>query len=158
MAGPPVTSPVPVPLPGLLCTVLRPAEGGTAGAGVTATAPRVVLTTPDGWVLPNPDRADVPLGSAVPVADPSDPGYAPELQLRERRGFLIACPPDAGPKGDPYVFGGHWLWSDDGRFPEPWPIAVHDRDLRLEEIDLAAPRHPITNLPLDPATQGDGRR
>ena len=138
------------PRPGLLCTVLRPAEGGCeARPGITATAPRVVLTTPEGGVLPNPDRASTSLGSAAPVADPSDPGYVPELQLRERRGFLIACPSDAGPRGEPYAFGGNWLWSADGRFPEPAPIAVHDRDLRFEGIGPEVPRQPTTNLPLD---------
>jgi hypothetical protein len=138
------------PRQGLLCTVLRPAEGGPeARPGITATAPRVVLTAPEGEVLPNPDRAGTPLGSAAAVADPADPSYAPELQLRERRGFLIACPPDAGPRGEPYAFGGNWLWSAAGQFPEPWPIAVHDRDLRLEGIGPEVPRHPTTNLPLD---------
>lgn len=134
------------PLLGLLCTVLRPAEGGdTARAGITATASRVVLTDPDG--------GPAHLGSAAPVADPSVPGYAPELQLRERRGFLIACPADAGPRGDPYAFGGNWLWASDGQFPEPAPIAVHDRDLRLEEIDPGVARHAVTNLPLAPSAR-----
>lgn len=134
------------PRPGLVCTVLRPAETGDASrAGVTATAPRVVLT----------DQGDGPArrGAVVPATAPGDPGHLPELQLRERRGFLIACPPDAGPRGDPYAFGGNWLWSTDARFPEAAPIAVHDRNLRLEALAPGVPRHPVTNLPLEPAVR-----
>lgn len=138
------------PLLGILCTVLRPAKGGDeVRAGVTAVASRVVLTDPDGGAASR--------GLVAPVADPAAPGYAPELQLRVRRGFLIACPPDAGPRGDPYAFGGTWLWSADARFPEPAPIAVHDRDLRLEEVDPGVPRHALTNLPLGPAQAMEGQ-
>ncbi len=139
------------PLLGLLCTVLRPAVGGDAArAGITATANRAVLTDPDG--------GPAHLGSVGPVANPADPGYAPELQLRERRGFLIACPPDAGPRGDPYAFGGNWLWSSDGRFPEAAPIAVHDRDLRLETGDPGVVRHAVTNLLFAQGAGGEGSR
>jgi hypothetical protein len=109
----------------------------------------VVLTDPLDLVGGRSGDGFRDLGGCVPQHEAADPGYAPELQLRERRGFLIACPPDAGPRGDPYAYGGNWLWSADGRFPEPWPIAVHDRDLRLEGIGPEVPRHPTTNLPLD---------
>ena len=143
MSDSPAGSAGPRPLLSLLCTVLRPSEGGgEAGAGITATASRVVLTDPGG--------GHAHLRSAAPAADPTHPGYAPELQLRERRGFLIACPPDAGPRGDPYSFGGNWLWSADGRFPEPAPIAVHDRHPCPEEVRPGIARHAVTNLPLAP--------
>ena len=116
-----------LPNTGLLCGVLRAADGiDRSLGGVSSTVPHVVLTDPYHACDDYRSPAKHPLGPHAPSSE------VPELQLRVRRGTLIACPPDAGRAGEPYTFGGNFVWTSDGLFPECAPIRVHDRDHRRE--------------------------
>lgn len=48
----------------------------------------------------------------------------------------------AEPVNDPnkreigYMFGGNFIYTSDGRFPETYPIPLHDRSETLEEYDI----------------------
>lgn len=48
----------------------------------------------------------------------------------------------AEPVNDPnkreigYMFGGNFIYTSDGRFPETYPIPLHDRSETLEEYDM----------------------
>ncbi len=133
-----------VPNFGLSCAVLCHADGSDATlGGITSTATRAVLTDPLHVRRRRGLPCDEPLGMMAPSLDPTSPRFAPELQLRLRKGTLIACPPDAQADGSPYAFGGNFVFTSDDRLPEQRPIPVHDRDLRRERDeswrDPAAP-------------------
>lgn len=118
---------------GLLCSVMCPVDGADATlGGITSTATRVVLTDPLHVRRRRGLPRDEPLGMMPPSLDPTSPRFAPELQLRLRKGALIACPPDAHADGSPYAFGGNFVFTSDDRLPEHRPIPVHDRDMRRE--------------------------
>lgn len=50
----------------------------------------------------------------------------PTLVLREKGGRLCAEPIER-PTGVGWMFGGNFIYSSDSRFPNDYPIPVHDR-------------------------------
>lgn len=63
--------------------------------------------------------------------------HAPELVLHSHNGRLIAVPVEskAGPDDVGPMFGGHWVYTSDSRFPVDHPIAVFDRFETQEQYD-----------------------
>ena len=145
---------------GLTCSVLCSADGSDSTlGGITSTVNQVVLTDPfhvrEHLGIPCAE----PLGVTAPSLDPTRPRYAPELQLRLRKGRLIACPPDARPDGSPYASGGNFVYTTDSRLPDHRPVPVHDRDLRRERDPSrgvpSAPKGPPRGLTLESRTLCD---
>ena len=105
---------------GLLVFVLKPSNGGCTNGGVTEKADKAILF----W-------------DGVPeIFSPSED--APALQLQKRCGRLIAVPvndPRAKTHCGP-MFGGNFVYTSDGRFPNEYPIPVHDRYETQQENDL----------------------
>jgi hypothetical protein len=66
----------------------------------------------------------------------SSPADRPAFFLRERGGAVHAYPADVpeGAKGfSAWQFGGNFIYCSDSRFPNQYPIPVHDRRERLSE-------------------------
>ena len=98
---------------GLRCSVLRHGDGMDCTLnGVSSKHDNVILV----W-------DDVP-GIFKPSED------CPELRLIERNGHLAAYPPDScflEGVGKWYMSGGNFIYASDSRFPNEYPIPVHDR-------------------------------
>lgn len=104
----------------LSCSVYRSADGGDCtNDGITSRVEIGLLV-----------GTDYPKGTAR--AD------CPTFLLRERevmgKIYLHAIPSDIpeGEKGySGWMFGGNFLYTSDSRFPQPYPIPVHDRRERF---------------------------
>jgi len=105
---------------GLLVFILKENGCGCTNGGVTEKANRAILY----W-------------DGVPeIFSSSDD--TPALQLQKRCGRLIAVPVNdprmkthCGP-----MFGGNFIYTSDSRFPNEYPIPVHDRFETQELNDL----------------------
>jgi hypothetical protein len=98
---------------GLLCGILRNAAhagADTSNGGVSARVTRVMLV---GKGLPQ-----------LVVASPDCP--AVEL-IEDRNGYRYAVPCDLLAAGVWTMFGGAFVWTSDSRFPNAYPIPLHDR-------------------------------
>jgi len=81
------------------------------------------------------------------IIDPSIDGYikpdstTPQLKLVRRNlaggEYIHAEPIEPVKKGNVgYMFGGNFIHSSDGRFPNNYPIPVHDRQDTQEDYDM----------------------
>jgi hypothetical protein len=98
---------------GLICSVYRASRfPNCTNGGVTATAEDVLL------ILPG--------GGPFSVADVGD--RMPVVKLVRRGNHLCVEPvkfPRTGSVG--YMMGGNFIWTSDSRFPNEYPLPVHDR-------------------------------
>jgi hypothetical protein len=104
---------------GLLCGVLRNAAhagADTSNGGVSAQVTRVVL-----------------VGNGLPQFVAASPDYPAVESIEDRNGYRYAVPCDLRDASAwtmlkaLSVFGGAFIWTSDSRFPNDYPIPLHDR-------------------------------
>ncbi len=82
------------------------------------------------------------------ICEGEDRGYGELEDTDERLVRIVHSTPcgkpyvHAEPVNDPnkkeigYMFGGHFIYTSDGRFPEDYPVPLHDRSETQEEYDI----------------------
>jgi hypothetical protein len=99
---------------GMMAFIYRNADGGDCTLnGLSARYSRVVVIGPG-----------IP-GLFEPTKD------MPALYLHDRGGYMFAAPIKKSTTGR-YAMGGNFVSSCDSRFPNKYPIPIHDRDMSLE--------------------------
>ena len=109
---------------GLHCDVLRAKYDGVdcTNGGISSKHDTFVL---------------VGLGQEAQVFEPSKDAPALKLVKRIISGEVyLHAEPVNSPKGVGWTFGGNFLHTSDGRFPNRYPIAIHDRQETPEEYEV----------------------
>lgn len=99
----------------LLTFVLKSTLGDCTASGLTSRQDKILLTSEDG-TIEGPFSTE---NHHNPDAD--------FLVLKKRGNYMYAVPNSILKEGVHSMMGGNFVWTSDSRFPNSYPIPVHDR-------------------------------